>query len=378
MGSTNASKMVGDIDRQSGVPIYVQLREILRAHIAAACPPGSALPSERDLAERFGLARMTVRQAIDALVGEEVIERVVGLGTFVRKPKLDLQVKLTSYSEEMQRRGMVPAAKVLSFEQIGASAFLARELQLEEGTPLVRFRRLLLADNEPMSVDENFIPAHRVPGLLDGEPPTSLYNVLSERYGLVMEWGEDMIEATAASPSTARLLNVEVGTPLLKIQRHAFVARAMVDYSVSYYRADRYKLWVPLQRPASGPPGTTPRGTARSNSNAGRSAPVAERIGWARRGRGFLSSGDAERPGPRGTGPSCVTACLLPSGSASSGLSPCFDGRGRRGGRGRPPAQPEWPGQPGPRRTSGTACARRFSLRSTTPCSFGMRGQRRG
>ncbi|MEG7688985.1 GntR family transcriptional regulator, partial [Listeria monocytogenes] len=87
-----------------------------------------------------------------------------------RKPKLDLQVKLTSYSEEMQRRGMVPAAKVLSFEQIAASAFLARELQLDEGTPLVRFRRLLLADNEPMSVDENFIPAHRAPGLLDEAP----------------------------------------------------------------------------------------------------------------------------------------------------------------------------------------------------------------
>ena len=68
-----------------------------------------------------------------------------------------------------------------------------------------------------------------------------------------MEWGEDMIEATAASPSTARLLNVEVGSPLLKIQRHAFVARSMVDYSVSYYRADRYKLWVPLQRPGVRP-----------------------------------------------------------------------------------------------------------------------------
>jgi GntR family transcriptional regulator len=253
VAASDAARMAGEIDRHNGTPIYIQLREIIRAHIVSACPPGSALPSERDLAERFGLARMTVRQAIDALVGEEVIERVVGLGTFVRKPKLDLQVKLTSYSEEMQRRGMVPAAKVLSFEQIGASAFLARELQLEEGTPLVRFRRLLLADNEPMSVDENFIPAHRVPGLLDGEPPTSLYNVLSERFGLVMEWGEDMIEATAASPSTARLLNVEVGSPLLKIQRHAFVARAMVDYSVSYYRADRYKLWVPLQRPGVRP-----------------------------------------------------------------------------------------------------------------------------
>ncbi len=253
MAAANAGRIVGEIDRTSSTAIYVQLREILRSHIQSVCPPGSALPSERDLAERFGLARMTVRQAIDALVGEEVIERVVGLGTFVRKPKLDLQIKLTSYSEEMQRRGMVPAAKVLSFEQIGASAFLARELQVEEGTAVIRFRRLLLADNEPMSVDENFIPARRVPGLLDGDPPTSLYNVLSEQFGLVMEWGEDMIEATAASPSTARLLNVEVGSPLLKIQRHAFVARSMVDYSVSYYRADRYKLWVPLQRPGVRP-----------------------------------------------------------------------------------------------------------------------------
>ncbi|BAS09052.1 HTH-type transcriptional repressor YvoA [Arthrobacter sp. Hiyo4] len=131
--AADARGVAGEIDRGSGTAIYIQLREILRAYISDSCPPGSALPSERDLALRFGLARMTVRQAIDALVGEEVLERVVGLGTFVRKPKLDLQVKLTSYSEEMQRRGMVPAAKVLSFEQIGASAFLAANCRWTRG-----------------------------------------------------------------------------------------------------------------------------------------------------------------------------------------------------------------------------------------------------
>ena len=152
------------------------------------------------------------------------------------------------------RRPKHPEGYVLSFEQIGATPLIARELQLELGQPVVRFRRQLLADGEPMSVDENFIPAHRVRGILDDPPPASLYNVLSEKYGLVMEWGEDTIEATAASPSIARLLNVEMGAPLLKIQRHAYVARAMVDYSVSYYRADRYKLWVPLQRPGARTP----------------------------------------------------------------------------------------------------------------------------
>ncbi|MHA7277597.1 GntR family transcriptional regulator [Arthrobacter sp. HLT1-21] len=245
--------MLRSLERQltpeSSTPKHVQLREILRDLIAEHAEPGTAIPSERELTRHFGVARMTVRHAIDALVAEEILERIVGLGTFVAHTKLDLQMKLTSYSEEMHRRGMVPDARVLSFEQIGATPLIARELQLEQGQPVVRFRRQLLADGEPMSVDENFIPAHRVPGILDEPAPTSLYNVLSERFGLLMEWGEDTIEATAASASIARLLNVDLGAPLLKIQRHAYVARSMVDYSVSYYRADRYKLWVPLQRP---------------------------------------------------------------------------------------------------------------------------------
>lgn len=249
-------KHVLEFDVLPGSSKHLQLRDVLRSYILEHCAAGESIPSERALADHFGVARMTIRQAINTLVSEDVLERIVGVGTYVAQSKLDLQIKLTSYSEEMHRRGMVPDARVLSFEQIGATPRLARELQLEEGQPVIRFRRQLLADNEPMSVDENFIPASRVPGILDNPPPTSLYNVLSEKFGLVMEWGEDTIEATAASPSIARLLHIEMGAPLLKIERHAFVSRAMVDYSVSYYRADRYKLWVPLQRPGI----RTPRG----------------------------------------------------------------------------------------------------------------------
>ncbi|MBW4094375.1 MAG: GntR family transcriptional regulator, partial [Acidobacteria bacterium] len=239
----------GTVDRAAGIALHIQLRELLRQHIRTALTPGAPFPSERELAAHFSLARMTVRHAVEELVAEQVLERIVGVGTFVTRPKMDLQVRLTSYSEEMQRRGMVPDAQVLSFEQVPASPYLAKELQIEGGTPVIRFRRLLLADQEPMSVDENFIPAHRVPGILEESPPSSLYNLLSERYGLVMEWGEDIVEATSASASIARLLKADMGDPLLKITRHAFVSRAMVDFSVSYYRADRYKLWVPIQRP---------------------------------------------------------------------------------------------------------------------------------
>jgi GntR family transcriptional regulator len=244
-----ATDVPGRLERGSAVSVHVQLRELLRGYITTLAKPGGQLPSERDLAEHFGVARMTVRHAIEALVDEDLLARVVGVGTFVSHKKLDLQVKLTSYSEEMQRRGMRPAARTLSFEQIPATARLARELNLDEGQAVIRFRRLLLADEEPMSVDENFIPAWRVPGILDAGPPTSLYNLLSERYGLVIEWGEDIVEANAATPSIARLLKVDVGAPVLRMERHAFVSQATVDYSISFYRADRYKLRVPLQRP---------------------------------------------------------------------------------------------------------------------------------
>lgn len=233
-------------------PKSVVIRALLEEIIRDGAPAGTALPSERVLAAHLGVARMTVRHALDELVEANLIERNVGIGTLVAHPKLDLQVQLTSYSEEMQRRGMVPDAKVLSFGEIPASQFIAQELHVPEGHPVVRFKRQLLADSEPMSVDENYIRADLVPGFATGEPPKKLYQELSERFGLIMEWGEDAIEATSADKTNAALLKVDIGAPLLKIQRHAYVKRRMVDFSVSYYRADRYKIWVPLQRPGRG------------------------------------------------------------------------------------------------------------------------------
>lgn len=247
----SAKVIPGELDRDSPVSIHIQLRELIRSYVQHGTKAEQQLPSERDMAERFGVARMTLRHAVEALVEEGLLERIVGIGTFVAKPKVDVTLKLTSYSEEMARRGMRPSARTLAFEQIPATARLARELQIQEGQLVIRLRRLLLADEEPMSVDENFIPAWRVPGILDAGPPSSLYNVLGERYGLVIEWGEDTIEANAATPSIARLLKVDVGAPVLRTERHAFVSRSTVDYSVSFYRADRYKLRVPLQRPGA-------------------------------------------------------------------------------------------------------------------------------
>ena len=225
-----------------------QIRRILKEHAKQVCKPGDKLPPERELAEYFAVARKTIRQAVDSLVEENILERVVGIGTFVVAEKLDLRVRLHSYSEDMMRRGMVPDAHVLEFAEIKATSNLASQLMLDEGTLVVRFKRLLLADGTPMSLDENYMPADLVPGFVNDGPPSKLYQALHERYGILLEWGEDQVESTAATRSQASLLNVEPGFPLLQITRYAYIGDRLADYSVSLYRSDRYKLFVPLQR----------------------------------------------------------------------------------------------------------------------------------
>jgi GntR family transcriptional regulator len=239
------------LDPRSPVPKHLQLRDILLDLIEGELQPEEAIPSERELSERYMVARMTVRQAVDALVTDGRLFKVAGKGTFVAKPKLDLQIRLTSFTEEMARRGMVAASRTLTFERTPASGHVARELEVEPGSPVVRYERLRYADGVPMAVEHTYLVDRRVPGLADREAPSSLYACLADRYGLVPDWGEDSIEAVAADAGLAELLEIPVGGPVLRTERHAYTGGTLLDYSVLSFRADRYKLWVPLARPAA-------------------------------------------------------------------------------------------------------------------------------
>src|SRR5207237_9787694 len=108
--------------------------------------PGSPAPSERELVQHFGVARMTVRQALDALVAEGLLERVPGRGTFVARARLDVQVRLSSYTEEMVRRGLKPSSRTLLARMESAGPGVARALALAGGEPVVHWQRLRLAD----------------------------------------------------------------------------------------------------------------------------------------------------------------------------------------------------------------------------------------
>ncbi|MGH3370216.1 MAG: GntR family transcriptional regulator [Nocardioidaceae bacterium] len=226
---------------------HVQVREYVRGLIDDA-EPGSPAPSERELVQRFGVARMTVRQALDALVAEGLLERVPGRGTFVARTKIDVQIRLSSYTEEMGRRGMVPTSRTLLARMESAGPGVARALEITEGDRVVHWQRIRLADGVPMCIEDAYLADSIVPGFLDGPLPESLY-VEFKRRDLLPTWGEDSVDADLAKSDEAELLDIEPGSPVLRIARRAFAGNIAVEVSRSTYRADRYTLWVPVCRP---------------------------------------------------------------------------------------------------------------------------------
>ena len=226
---------------------YVRVRDYLRTLATQELEAGDPLPSERELCDRFGVSRMTVRQAVDALVVDGVLERVHGRGMFVARSKVDLQVRLTSFSEEMRRRGMAPSVEHLRAEVVSADTRIAAALEIDPADPVVHLHQLRFADGEPMSVQHCWLAEVLVPNIVD-PPPDSLYAELDRR-GLLPAWGEDTVEAGEADAEEAELLGIGKGRAVLRIVRRAFSRDLAVEFSEAVYRADRYTLWVPVARP---------------------------------------------------------------------------------------------------------------------------------
>ncbi|MEU9830460.1 GntR family transcriptional regulator [Streptosporangium sp. NPDC048047] len=239
------------IDPDSPVPKYFQLREILLDMIESdELVIGTAIPSERELCQRFGLSRMTVRQAVDHLVSEGRLQRVPGKGTFVARPKIEMALRLTSFSDEMRSRGMEPGSRDLDRRVVRASAHLARELGIRPGEEVHFIERLRTADAEPMCIERAHIPVSLAPDLGDHDlSGRSLYALLETRYGLVLDAGELTIDGGIADPGDADLLKLPRGGAVLLLQRRSFAGGVCAELGVSTYRADRYQLRTVLETP---------------------------------------------------------------------------------------------------------------------------------
>lgn len=222
---------------------HVQVREYVRSLIAEA-DPGSAAPSERELVARFGVARMTVRQALDVLVTEGLLERVPGRGTFVAHPRRRVG-RLTSYTEDMKQRGLLPESQTLVARREQAGPGVARALGISPGDAVIHWKRLRRADQQIVCVEDAYLNEVLLPGFLQSGMPTSLYGALEER-GLRPTWAEDAISADGATVDEAALLELEPGAPVLHLSRRGLCGDKVVNVSRTAFRPDRFTMYVQL------------------------------------------------------------------------------------------------------------------------------------
>jgi GntR family transcriptional regulator len=247
MSIVNESLLDRPVSRfTAAVPLYVQIAEGLLDQIESGeVSPGERLPSERELSERLGVNRMTLRQALGLLESQGLLVRRRGDGTYVAERKIERQAsQLAPFTRSMQRRGYLPGAQVITFEKRAAEAAEARELELPLMAAVYFVRRLRLLNQEPMMLERFTIPAQRFPGFEGHDlADRSAYAVMEEEYGISVVRARQSLEPVVATEYEAKLLEVEPGAPLMLERRVGLdEADQPIEHGRDLYRGDRFRF----------------------------------------------------------------------------------------------------------------------------------------
>ncbi|HBY24356.1 MAG TPA: GntR family transcriptional regulator [Propionibacteriaceae bacterium] len=227
------------------LPKHRQLRELL----IEMAVPGQAIPSERELMATYEVSRATVRKAIDGLVADGLLQRTHGLGTFAVRARLETNLHLASFSQDMLRRGLTPSTRLLSLGLALPPAEVATWFGLAPGERAWRLARIRLADDAPIAHEEGWYSTSLLPGLDRHNLTTeSLYDILANSYGYWVDHAEQVLWGEAADALLANQLSAPVGTPLLVFQRRSTAGGKRLEYVVSRYRGDRYQVHMDLTR----------------------------------------------------------------------------------------------------------------------------------
>ncbi len=234
------------LDRNSPIPLYAQLEDVLRsAIINHEWEVNTAIPSEIELSKIHNLSRMTVRSVITTLVNEGLLYRVQGKGTFVAEPKIATRsLAYMGIREQLESMGYETSTQLVNFSRIRADASLASLLSISTGEEIRYIERVRSIKDDPISIHRSYIPQRLCPSLTDEHMESEQLCVIMEReYNLKAERVSESLSAILANEREAELLLVEPRHPLLMLEDiNKTNADVVFEYSKVLFRGDKIKL----------------------------------------------------------------------------------------------------------------------------------------
>lgn len=240
------------VDPHKPVPYHIQVYQALESIIQNDLISGDRLPGEPKLCELFGVSRTVIRQAMDHLLRDGRIVRIMGKGTFIAESKIHegIVAQLTGFYEDMVEKGYTPVSQVLKLEVAPAGSGVARRLGLDIGASVIELRRLRFVDDVPIQIVSSYLPYSLCPNMLEADfAQGSLYAYLSDEYGLRIHKGTRTIEAVLATDEEARLLSIAAGSPLILLDSVSYLRDgAALEYYRAVHRSDCARFEVNLMR----------------------------------------------------------------------------------------------------------------------------------
>ncbi|MEH7544868.1 MULTISPECIES: GntR family transcriptional regulator [Bacillaceae] len=206
------------MEKTSGTPYYEQIKSYFIEEIESKnLKHGDKLPSERELAERFNISRMTARHAISILEREGFVERIVGAGTFVTNKRIQMDfITFSSFTNVLLNKGLVPSTKMLEISKEKAKASVAKALEINTDEEIIIIKRLRLADGMPISIQVSHIPYKYCDGIEKHmEENASVYEVLEKYYGIKLVKTKQFMRVSLSNEAESKLLNIRNESPCI-------------------------------------------------------------------------------------------------------------------------------------------------------------------
>lgn len=239
------------IDRDKPQKLYIQVFEIMKKAIEGGeWIVGAQIPTEDELCRLYEVSKATVRLAILELVRQGYLLRQQGKGTFVCKRVIPEGLTMSSsFKELMLEAGVNFTTDVLAHTVMMPTDDLDFKLEVAEDKHIIYIKRLRLVDNEPILLQESYIPHDVCPPLLHEDVTTnSIFELFEKKHGINITRLRDYLEVVLAKADEGLLLNIPKGSPVLLLEQHFYSGDTQIMYTRSVKRAERFKLVIEFEK----------------------------------------------------------------------------------------------------------------------------------